>query len=180
MRYKMNIKLNFQKNDTSSKKKLRVLRGVKNLMDVGVVVEFNGKTNISTWGDDYCDTFNGTDGTIFHPFLYEDEDVVSFAPDLCRSLSTTFEKKTKVAGMPKTFSSFSLKVWHNSQHRYIVYIYRSDHKSIHRFPGRPQYNSVAALLLSDAGQLPEERGNGPFQVYRRTAHCLPSAFLSCR
>ncbi|XP_001606602.1 sensory neuron membrane protein 1 [Nasonia vitripennis] len=87
------------KNDTPTTKRLRVLRGVKNLMDVGVVVEYNGKTNISTWDDDYCDTFNGTDGTIFHPFLYENEDVVSFAPDLCRSLSTTYEEKTNIAGL---------------------------------------------------------------------------------
>ncbi|XP_011499318.1 PREDICTED: sensory neuron membrane protein 1 [Ceratosolen solmsi marchali] len=87
------------KNDTSSKSRLRVLRGTKNLMDVGVVVEFNGKPNISLWDDDYCDTFNGTDGTIFHPFFYESEDVVSFAPDLCRSLSTTFSEKVHNSGM---------------------------------------------------------------------------------
>ena len=67
-------------------------------MDVGVVVQYDGKTNISKWNDDYCDTFNGTDGTIFHPFLYEDEDVVSFAPDLCRSLGAYFEEKTSVSG----------------------------------------------------------------------------------
>ena len=59
--------------------------------------------NISVWNDDYCDTFNGTDGTIFHPWLYEDEDVVSFSPDICRSLSTKFQKKTSIAG---TFSEY--------------------------------------------------------------------------
>lgn len=74
------------------------MRGINELMDVGTVVELDDKKNISKWDDDYCDTFNGTDGTIFHPFLYEDEDIVSFAPDICRSLSTTFEQHTKYAG----------------------------------------------------------------------------------
>jgi scavenger receptor class B protein 1 len=67
-------------------------------MDVGVVVEYDGKKNISKWDNDYCDTFNGTDGFVFHPFLYEDEDIVSFAPDLCRSLGATFSEKVKRSG----------------------------------------------------------------------------------
>ncbi|XP_014214799.1 sensory neuron membrane protein 1-like isoform X2 [Copidosoma floridanum] len=80
------------KNDTPTKKRLRVLRGVNNQMDVGRVVEYDGKPNISTWGDKYCDTFNGTDGTVFHPFFKEKEDIVSFAPDICRSLSIGYER----------------------------------------------------------------------------------------
>ncbi|KAJ8687778.1 hypothetical protein QAD02_023572 [Eretmocerus hayati] len=87
------------RNDTPSKGRLRVLRGVKNLHDVGVVVESAGLKNISKWNDTECDTFHGTDGTIFHPFFYEDEDVVSFSPDICRSLGTKFVEKTKVAGL---------------------------------------------------------------------------------
>ncbi|KAL7302061.1 hypothetical protein TKK_0005294 [Trichogramma kaykai] len=87
------------KNDTPAAKRVRVLRGIKKLNDVGVVVGFDGRSNISTWDDDFCDRFNGTDGTIFHPWLYENEDVVSFAPDLCRSLSTTFQQHTSVAGL---------------------------------------------------------------------------------
>ena len=64
-----------------------------------MVVEWDGKTNISKWDDDHCDTFQGTDGTIFHPFFYENEDVVSFAPDLCRSLPATYTgKKVKISG----------------------------------------------------------------------------------
>ncbi|XP_014206769.1 sensory neuron membrane protein 1-like [Copidosoma floridanum] len=86
------------KNDTASKKRLRVLRGVKHQMDVGVVVEYNGKKNISTWDDEYCDTFNGTDGTVFHPFFGEKEDIVTFAPDICRSLSFTHERKSSYKG----------------------------------------------------------------------------------
>lgn len=68
-------------------------------MDVGIVVEYDGKKNISTWDDEYCDTFNGTDGTVFHPFFAEKEDIVSFGPDICRSLSVKYEKKSKYKGI---------------------------------------------------------------------------------
>lgn len=67
-------------------------------MDIGRVIEYNGKTNMSKWDDEYCDTFNGTDGYVFHPYLYDDEDIVSFAAPLCRSLSATFERKSKTRG----------------------------------------------------------------------------------
>ncbi|XP_058792829.1 sensory neuron membrane protein 1-like [Phymastichus coffea] len=87
------------KNGTAAKQRMRVLRGRKNLMDIGRVIEFDGKKNISKWDDDRCDAFNGTDSYVFHPFLYENEDVVSFAPDLCRSLGAYFQKKTKLAGL---------------------------------------------------------------------------------
>ena len=79
---------------------MRVIRGLKNIKDVGKVVEYNGKPNISIWGDDYCDTFNGTDGTVFHPFFDKKgaDDLVAFNPNLCRSISCYFDSHTKFAG----------------------------------------------------------------------------------
>ncbi|KAJ8668140.1 hypothetical protein QAD02_009803 [Eretmocerus hayati] len=76
------------KNDSVSPGRTRVLKGSKNVKNVGVVVEYKGKNNMSTWDDEYCDSFNGTDGTIFHPFFDEkgNEDLVFFVPSLCRNL----------------------------------------------------------------------------------------------
>lgn len=94
-----------QRNATPAPARVRVLRGVKNLMDIGKVVEVNGQPKQSVWNDTKCDTYQGTDGTIFHPWIYEDEDIVSFSPDICRSLPAYYEKKTKYAGkFPKEFS----------------------------------------------------------------------------
>jgi scavenger receptor class B protein 1 len=69
-------------------------------MDVGKVIEYNNSPNISVWDDEYCDTFNGTDGTVFHPFFDKKgkDDVVAFNPKLCRSISCHFESKTTYAG----------------------------------------------------------------------------------
>ena len=78
---------------------MRVYRGLKVRTDVGIVTEFDGKPSQTIWAGDDCNNFNGTDSTIFHAYLYEDEELVSFAPDLCRSMGIKFEKKSKVAGI---------------------------------------------------------------------------------
>ena len=74
-------------------------------MDVGKVIEYNNKNNISIWDDDYCDTINGTDGTIFHPFFDKKgrEDVVAFNQDLCRVITLQFDSFTKLFG---TYSAY--------------------------------------------------------------------------
>ncbi|XP_011499316.1 PREDICTED: sensory neuron membrane protein 1-like [Ceratosolen solmsi marchali] len=88
-------------NGTESKARTRVHRGIKNIMDVGKVIEYNNNRNISVWDDEYCDTFNGTDGTVFHPHFDRKgrDDVVVFNPNLCRSISCHFESKTTFSNM---------------------------------------------------------------------------------
>ncbi|KAJ8687761.1 hypothetical protein QAD02_023555, partial [Eretmocerus hayati] len=88
------------RNATESKE-FRVLRGLKNIMDVGKVLEYDHKPNISKWDDEFCDTFNGTDGTVFHPFFDKKgrDDIVLFNSQLCRSLSAWYVGKTKVSGL---------------------------------------------------------------------------------
>ncbi|XP_011499315.1 PREDICTED: LOW QUALITY PROTEIN: sensory neuron membrane protein 1-like [Ceratosolen solmsi marchali] len=88
-------------NGTESKARTRVHRGIKNIMDVGKVIEYNNNRNISVWDDEYCDTFNGTDGTVFHPHFDRKgrDDVVVFNPNLCRSISCHFESKTTFDGL---------------------------------------------------------------------------------
>nr|AWS20447.1 sensory neuron membrane protein 1 [Aphidius gifuensis] len=88
------------KNGTVVPDRLRVKRGVKSYLDVGIVTEYKGEPKLSNWLEDSdCNLFNGTDSTIFHPFLYQDEDVVSFAPDLCRSLGARFSHHSSVKGL---------------------------------------------------------------------------------
>ncbi|XP_050598000.1 sensory neuron membrane protein 1 isoform X2 [Bombus affinis] len=87
------------KNGTVLPDRIRVLRGVKYWKDVGKVTEVNGKPELDIWTEDQCNEFNGTDSTIFAPLLTEQDDIVSFSPDICRSLSARFDRKTKVAGI---------------------------------------------------------------------------------
>lgn len=87
-----------QSNGTVVPQRIRVLRGIKDYRDVGRVIEFDGKPKLDIWSQDHCNEFNGTDSTIFPPFLTEADDIVSFSPDICRSLGATFRHKSKVKG----------------------------------------------------------------------------------
>lgn len=70
------------------------------MKDVGMVVEYNGKPNISTWNDEFCDKFRGTDSTVYHPFFDPKgkDDMIAFNGGVCRNLVFHFDSKSKVAG----------------------------------------------------------------------------------
>ncbi|XP_026669914.1 sensory neuron membrane protein 1 isoform X2 [Ceratina calcarata] len=88
-----------KQNGTIAPQRIRVLRGIKNYKDLGRVIEFDGKPALTIWAGDKCNTFNGTDSTIFPPLIQEGDDIVSFSPDVCRSLAAQFAHKNKVKGV---------------------------------------------------------------------------------
>ena len=53
------------------------------MMDVGKVVAVDGKIEQDIW-QGKCNEFEGTDGTVFPPFLTQFDKLESFAGDLCR------------------------------------------------------------------------------------------------
>ncbi|XP_028032110.1 sensory neuron membrane protein 1 [Bombyx mandarina] len=75
-----------------------VKRGVQNVMDVGRVVAIDGKTKMNVWRDS-CNEYQGTDGTVFPPFLTHKDRLQSFSGDLCRSFKPWFQKKTSYNGI---------------------------------------------------------------------------------
>lgn len=52
-------------------------------MDVGKVVAIDGMTEQEKWTGK-CNDYEGTDGTVFPPFLTEFDKLESFSGDLCR------------------------------------------------------------------------------------------------
>lgn len=69
-------------------------------MDVGKVVEYDDKPNISTWNDKYCDTYEGTDGTIFHPYFNKNgkDLLIVYNTALCRIIRLHYDSKVKTHG----------------------------------------------------------------------------------
>lgn len=99
--------MNLQKNGTAGKL-IKVFRGKKDAHDLGRVLEYDEKNEMSVWPTKECNQFVGSDSTIFPPFLTEQEGLWSFAPDLCRSLGAEFVKMTKYDGIPVRKYSASL------------------------------------------------------------------------
>nr|AXU25116.1 sensory neuron membrane protein 1-1 [Cyrtorhinus lividipennis] len=88
------------KNDTFEPGKFTVKRGINDPLEVGLVVKYNDKPEMSTWPTPECNKLTGTDSTIFPPFIQDSDDIVSFSPDLCRSLPAKFRHKVTFKGIP--------------------------------------------------------------------------------
>lgn len=48
---------------------IKVYRGKKNSLDMGRVVEVNGEPEMDFWNGDECNEYQGTDSTIFPPYI---------------------------------------------------------------------------------------------------------------
>lgn len=64
-----------------------MLRGSKNISDVGQIVEYQGEREIDIWEtDSHCNAIRGTDGTIFAPFQNAENGFWVFEPAICRGV----------------------------------------------------------------------------------------------
>lgn len=67
-----------------------------NFSNIGKVVKWNKKSEVSYWRGKSCNTIRGTDGQFFHPFVQKEDKLDIFAPDLCRTLTIEFIKTTYI------------------------------------------------------------------------------------
>ncbi|XP_055299621.1 sensory neuron membrane protein 1-like [Sitodiplosis mosellana] len=78
----------------------KVYRGKKNYRDLGRVISFNGETEMNAWDEDECNTYVGTDSTIFPAFMSKEEGIWAYEPSICRSLGASYRSKSKYNGLP--------------------------------------------------------------------------------
>ncbi|CAH2982872.1 unnamed protein product [Chilo suppressalis] len=86
------------RNGTIDPQTVTVKRGIKNIMDVGQVVALGGHPQIGLWRGK-CDQFQGTDWTVFPPFLTEKDPLEVYFGDLCRNFRPWFQNKTNYHGI---------------------------------------------------------------------------------
>ncbi|CAG7726152.1 unnamed protein product [Allacma fusca] len=66
--------------------------------EIGKILTWNDKSTLSYWRgtpEDGCNQINGTDSTIFPPFMTKETKVEAFSSQICRSLTFEFDKESE-------------------------------------------------------------------------------------
>lgn len=72
-------------------------RGRSNIEELGNIIRWNSKPKIDKWGtrysinNDSCNRVNGSDSTIYRPFLHNYEDLYIYSTDICRSVKLEYK-----------------------------------------------------------------------------------------
>ncbi|CAG7837572.1 unnamed protein product [Allacma fusca] len=89
---------NYNKNGTPSKE-YKIYRGVKDYKNFGKIVTYNNAKQVTCWTD-HCNNIDGTDGSIFPPFVTKDTLLKVYSPDVCSSVYLVFDKEDEYHGIP--------------------------------------------------------------------------------
>ena len=90
----------FQKNGTSPGN-LTIKTGIDDILNLGKVVAWNDETELDIWRKgSACNAIKGTDGSLFHPNILQNETLYLFNRDLCRSISLVYQKDIASNGVP--------------------------------------------------------------------------------
>ncbi|CAG7721406.1 unnamed protein product [Allacma fusca] len=86
-----------------------VLTGDKNHEEFGHIVSWEGMEELEWWytngldknsSDHFCNKINGSDGSIFPPFITKDTTLRMFIPDMCRSVWLTYHSDSSYHTIP--------------------------------------------------------------------------------
>lgn len=80
-----------------------VYTGLSSTQDMfGYFKSWKNQTRLDWWKSDSCNSINGTDGTIWPPFIDKSKRLYFYVPDVCRSLYVTFQEESEHKGI-KTY-----------------------------------------------------------------------------
>ena len=71
---------------------LRALTGLGDVRQLGQILSVDGDEKLSFWRGDACNEIRGTDGSVFHPGITQNETLYIFNKDLCRSLPLVYQR----------------------------------------------------------------------------------------
>ncbi|CAH8440449.1 unnamed protein product [Dicrocoelium dendriticum] len=87
------------KNNTDDGTTIIVL-GDKNRDNRGNILSVRGSRSLSCWSSPSANQINGSDGSLFHPFLKPEESIFVFSMDICRSIEFVHVEPAIVHGIP--------------------------------------------------------------------------------
>jgi len=95
-----------QTNDTSKEERQSTYiyddqydTGVENISNICQFVKFNGKKSLGIWGSDKANEVSGADGTMFRPFINDDEPLAVFLDTLFRRVTISYAGDDYVRGI---------------------------------------------------------------------------------
>ncbi|CAF0832075.1 unnamed protein product, partial [Brachionus calyciflorus] len=62
----------------------KMMTGNDDVLNIAKIISWNGKEKVDIWSSDQANMINGTDGTLYPPFLDRNKRLYSFSPDMCR------------------------------------------------------------------------------------------------
>jgi lysosome membrane protein 2 len=65
---------------------MTISTGLDNINTLGQILAYNGKKSLDFWYSKEANTINGTEGTLYSPFLSRYNRLYLFNPEMCRSL----------------------------------------------------------------------------------------------
>ncbi|XP_013144918.1 PREDICTED: sensory neuron membrane protein 2-like isoform X3 [Papilio polytes] len=93
----------------------KVHRGINNPEDLGRTISLNGSSQFHYWIDEeegkpsVCNMINGTDASIYNPFVDNTKSLFGINTDICRSVELRYQHDTDYEGIPAY--RFSANEW---------------------------------------------------------------------
>ncbi|KAF6024459.1 SCARB2 [Bugula neritina] len=78
-----------------------VKTGQDGLQQYMEITEWNHNKSLPYWKTKYCNMINGTDGTMYHPFIEKTESLSIFSSDLCRSINVIYNSQHFLQDVPQ-------------------------------------------------------------------------------
>ncbi|XP_021949755.1 platelet glycoprotein 4 [Folsomia candida] len=88
------------RNNTNADGLWEVYSGVRDSSKFSIIKTIEGESRLDDWWDDECAMINGTDGTMFPPFVEKDTTLFAYIPEICRSVWLRYTEKTEYEGIP--------------------------------------------------------------------------------
>lgn len=70
----------------------RIHTGKGDVSKFNQIISWNGNTSVHVWNSKWANMINGTDASMWHPFISREEELYMFSADICRSGSVVYEK----------------------------------------------------------------------------------------
>ncbi|XP_031773054.1 sensory neuron membrane protein 2-like [Apis florea] len=89
----------FQRINGTIRGRFSVNRGVNNISELGNISSYNGKRVQTIWRTEKCNTVRGSDTITWPPLVNPLPMVLTFIPDLCRTVEADYDKEVSIYGL---------------------------------------------------------------------------------